>query len=60
MTKHREAVHVSKQSTDVDSARGTFRLDLPVVEGVEPPGVDVMDRRALYDFLDPPERWRRP
>lgn len=29
-----------------------FRLRLPVVEGTAPPAVEVMDRRALFDFLE--------
>lgn len=29
-----------------------YVADLPVVEGVRPPAVDVTDRRALHDFVD--------
>lgn len=29
-----------------------FSLDLPVVAGTAPPAIDIMDRQALYDFLD--------
>jgi len=29
-----------------------FRLQLPVVEGTAPPAVEIMDRKALYDFLE--------
>jgi len=32
-----------------------FRLRLPVVEGTAPPGVEVMDRKALYDLLGEPD-----
>jgi len=32
-----------------------FRLELPVVDGTATPAVEVMDRRALYDFLDEAE-----
>jgi len=33
-------------------SRVKFVADLPVVEGVRPPSVNVADRRALHDFLD--------
>ena len=29
-----------------------FRLQVPVVDGTAPPAVEVMDRRALYEFLE--------
>lgn len=35
----------------VPKKRKGYRLDLPVMEGSAPPGVEVADRRALYDFL---------
>lgn len=32
--------------------RDRFQLDLPVVEGVSPPAVDISDRNALYDLME--------
>lgn len=34
--------------------RKPFRLTVPIVDGVAPPTVEVMDRTALYDFLEEP------
>jgi hypothetical protein len=34
------------------AVRKPFHLKLPVVRGVAPPAVEVMDRRALHDFMD--------
>lgn len=43
-----------KTTLDLDDTE-RFQLQIPIVEGTAPPAVEVMDRRALYDFLDEPD-----
>lgn len=42
-----------RKGLDVQHQRGSFRLAFPTVAGVRPPAVDLSDRDALYDRMDP-------
>ena len=38
-------------------SKDRFRMQLKAIMGDGPPNVDVSDRNALCDVMDPPEKW---